>query len=225
MAATDRAIDIAVDNDLVLKAVCYGITSDFWPGLGTTHEVGVLGAARYVVSKRLERTSLAHDQSTAQAELTSLLTSATELEPTDREVSLAAELEVAAQQEGLSLDSGESQLAAMVIERAVPILETGDKRAIRSIEQLLDKVVALLPIQGRVRCLEQIVWRVLDDDGAFDRVAGAICAEPGVDKTLSICFACSSGRPPALDQVVEGLASYIASLRADAPRVLVREPS
>ena len=145
----------------------------------------------------------------------------TELEPTDREVNLAAGFEIAAQEVGLSLDSGESQLAAMVIERAVPLLETGDKRAIRSIEQLLDKVDELLPIQGRVRCLEQIVRRVLDDAGAIDRVAAAMCAEPGVDKTMSICFGCSSGRPPTLDQVIEGLASYIASLRADAPRVLV----
>lgn len=219
--ASGRAIGIAVDNDLVLKAVCYGITADFWPGVGTAQGVGVLGAARYVVSKRLERVSLARDRSTARAELSGLLALVTELEPTEGEVDLAAGFEIAAQELGLSLDSGESQLAAMVIERAVPVLETGDKRAIRSIEQLLDRVDELLPIQGRVRCLEQIVRRVLDDAGAIDRVAAAICAEPGVDKTMSICFAWSSGRPPALDQVIEGLASYIASLRADAPRVLV----
>lgn len=221
IAASARSVGIAVDNDLVLKAVCYGVTADFWPEAGTAHGIGVLGAARFVVSKRLERASLARDLAPAQAELANLLALVTELEPTERETSLAADFEVAAQQDGLSLDSGESQLAAMVVERAVPILETGDKRAIRSIEQLLDKVVALLPIQGRVRCLEQIVRRVLDDAGAVDRVAAAMCAEPGVDKTMSICFACSSGRPPALDQVIEGLASYIASLRADAPRVLV----
>ena len=225
MAVPNRGIEIAVDNDLILKAVCYGITSDFWPGLCATIEVGVLGAARYVVSKRLDRAPLLRNRSDAQTGLANLLACVAELEPTDREISLAADFEVAAQREGLSLDAGESQLAAMVIERAVPILETGDKRAIRSIEQLLDRVAALHPIQGRVRCLEQIVRRVLDDADAIDRVAVAVCGEPGVDKTMSICFACSSGRPSTLDQVVEGLASYIASLRADAPRVLVPEPS
>lgn len=222
MATSGPAVDAVVDNDLILKAVCYCVTSAFWPGIGATRHVGVLGAARYVVSKRVERANLSRDKSMAQAELASFLASVTELEPSDPEVRLAAEMEVAAQREGLPLDAGESQLGAMVIEREIAVLETGDKRAIGSLEQLLDQVGGMDRLDGRVRCLEQLVRSLVEDDRALTALAGAICAEPDVDKTMTICFACRSPQPPLLKVVIEGLESYIGALRREAPRVLAR---
>ncbi len=48
----------------------------------------------------------------------------------------------------------------------------------------------------------------------------AVCREPKVDLTLSICFKCYSPPPDghALDR--ECLLSYIAALRREAPRML-----
>ena len=43
--------DVAVDNDVLIKAACYGLTTE----LDASRSLGVLGAARYVVAKRIER--------------------------------------------------------------------------------------------------------------------------------------------------------------------------
>ncbi len=61
------------------------------------------------------------------------------MEPTDREVAFATNLELTAQRAGLQLDVGESQLVAIVIERAIATFDTGDKRAIVSLEKRSDE--------------------------------------------------------------------------------------
>lgn len=208
-----------VDNDLVFKAVCYGLTAEFWPDVGVTNVVGVLGSARYVVGALIERGTVARSPTTVRSELAAFLSSAIELEPTDREISLAAEMEAAAQREALALDAGESLLAAMTVGREAIVLETGDKRAIRSIERLLDAIGDLAALVGKVRCLEQVARRVLDEM-PIDRLRGAICAEPAVDKAMSFCFSCHSDESPPVESIIDGLDSYIADLRKEAGRVL-----
>lgn len=218
--ATRPPSETAVDNDVILKAVSYGLSSTFWPADVRAH-LGVLGAARYVVSGAIERAALSKDRAEAQAELKSLLADVVVLEPTDDEVHRAADIELEAQQASVALDTGESQLCSIVTTRAMGELQTGDKRAIRGIEQLLDRVDGLRSLCGKVRCLEQLVLGCLGDAAAFDPVAKAVCAEPAVDKTLRICFGCDSGSAASLESVLEGLDSYISALRTEAPQVLV----
>lgn len=213
------AVRAAVDNDIILKAVAYRLSATFWPGLGET-TIGLLGAARYVIPNRLDRAGLSGDAPTAKAEFAALLATAAALEPNRDELRLAAEIETAAQRASLPLDSGESQLAAMVMERSIPTLETGDKRAVRSLESLRGHVDFLERLDCRIRCFEQVVHRLVSDEVAFRSAAAAVCAEPSVDKTLTICFACRSPAPAPRERVMEGLESYIASLRAEAPNVL-----
>jgi hypothetical protein len=217
----DPSLAVATDNDVLLKAVCYGLTADFWPGAGVLRTVFVLGAARYVVAQRVGRATLRKPRAEARAEFLSLLASVTELEPTIEEIGLAASIEVAAQRAGVALDAGESQLTAVVILRAIPVLETGDKRAIRAVDVLLDQADPLPLVGVRLRCLEQIVWRLVSEPTIFDRVANAVCAESAVDRTMSICFGCFSPQRPSAAGVVAGLESYIDDLRRDAGRVLV----
>lgn len=207
--------DVAVDNDVLIKAASYGLIDELW----RTESIGVLGAARYVVAGRLARMDLAGDRAAAQQAAVAFIDTAAVLEPTDDELRLATRIETTAQRKGLSLDAGESQLAAILLGRAVPLFETGDKRAIRGFEALLDELVELAGLHGKLRSLEQIVLRCADA-GDPNFLAHAICSEPGVDKSLSICFRCFSPPPygPALDR--EGLESYIEALRAAAPRVL-----
>jgi hypothetical protein len=207
--------EAAVDNDVLIKAACYGLAA----ALGEGRLLGVLGAARYVVTGRIATMRLAGDRAGARDAALKLLDRSVVLEPTEEELRLAVGIETAAQLRGVSLDAGESQLAAMVITRSIPVLETGDKRAIRGFEALLDELVELTDLSGRVRCIEQIVLRCACD-GDSQTLAQAICSEPHVDKALSICFRCFSPSPHWSTLDLAGLVSYVDALRTDAPRVL-----
>lgn len=211
------ALGIAVDNDIVFKAACYRLTSVFWPRGRGVATVGVLGAATYVVGSLLDRADLAAKDD-AQADFLTFLAAAAVLEPAPDEVSLSAELELAAQRMGLAFDTGESQLAAMAVLRSLERMQTGDKRAIRALERLLDEVPSVGQLHGRVTCLEQVVAAAVET--ALQRVADAVCAEPTVDKALTFCFACRSPDTAQAESVRDGLASYVNDLRSDAPRVL-----
>jgi len=211
----DGTVDAAVDNDILIKAACYRLHDSL---LGPSF--GVLGAARFVVAGRLSRMPLMGERQQAQDAAADLIARSVVLEPSDAELTLAAELETVAQRQGLDLDAGESQLTAIVANRDVGQLSTGDKRAIRALEQLLDALPALAALTGRIRSLEQLVDDLVDRVESADDIAKAICAEPAVDKALTICARCHTPPPngPAIDR--DGLASYIRQLRKEAPRIL-----
>jgi hypothetical protein len=212
--------ELAADNDVLLKSLSYGIESLVWPDSGDPPDIGVLGAARYVVAGYLAEAGL--DRDDPAVALADLLARAEELEPSDAELALAAEIERAAQSRGLELDGGESQLAAITIERGIAMLETGDKRAITALEKLLPEISALVALVGRLRCLEQIVHRLAGQE-EFESLATAICGVPSVDKSLTICFSCYSGGAGQAS-VLEALRQYIDELRGQAPRLLEPGP-
>jgi hypothetical protein len=131
---------------------------------------------------------------------------------------MAGEFELAALRAGVGLDAGESQLCAVLIKRLVPFLLTGDKRAIRAAEQLLDSADRLAGLCGKVRCLEQLVLDTLPRGGETNSLRERICAETEIDKALTICFGCSSGTVDV--DYFAALQSYIADLRRQATRIL-----
>ena len=213
-------MDAAVDNDLILKAVCYGLADEFWPEaeVGT---LGILGAARYVVADQIKRGTLNRDEIEVRSDLDELLQRCEALEPTEAEVALAAEVELCGQGLGLALDSGESQLAAIIVSREIPLLETGDKRAIAGLEQVRHHLRVFETLRKRVRCLEQIALRLVGDGAAFERISIAICAERAVDKSLSVCFGCFGSSPAEPATAVEALDHYVRAVRETASEVLV----
>lgn len=218
---TGASVDEALDNDVVLKAVRYGATELFWP---EPRRLAVLGAAMYVVAGRIKRLKLAKTRPKIDDELTSFLARTELLEPSDDELTRAAELEREAQRRSLPLDAGESQLAAMVVERAIALMTTGDKRALASFEQLLKAASWLEALRGRVRSLEQLVLDLARDDEVFETLAQRVCSDPDADTTLRICFSCYEGGHAARDAVEYGLVSYIGALRANAPQILAPTP-
>lgn len=220
-STTDAIVDEALDNDVILKAVRYTATQLFWP---PETRFGVLGVAPYVVAGRLKRTGITEARPATADELLAFLDLAQVLEPSEQELTLAGELEREAQRRALPLDTGESQLAAMVVERAIALLTTGDKRAIASFEQLLGVASWLAALCGRVRSLEQLALHVARDDDAFPTLSGCVCSDPDADTTLSICFGCLGGEPASRDVAEQGLVSYIDALRADAPEILAAAP-
>jgi|HigsolmetaAR201D_1030396.scaffolds.fasta_scaffold21795_2 hypothetical protein len=208
-----------VDNDIVFKAVCYGLLAEVLTTLCSHDDrVGILGAAKFVVSKRIQMATVNKGREVALANLEEFLCRALAIEPTEVERNIAADIEAAAQSAGFSLDAGESQLCAVLVQRMVPWLLTGDKRAIRAMEQLLDADARLAAITGRVKCLEQLVLAAIPNDLRARAIREKICVEAHIDKTLAICFSCCSASQ--VGDYTRGLESYIDDLRKDARRVL-----
>jgi hypothetical protein len=207
----------AVDNDVLLKAIQYGLEDYFW----LEKDFGILGAAPYVVGGRLKKE---HDPESKLEKLDELIAEVEDLEPDAGELELAAEIERRAGDLNLELDGGESQLAAIAIRRGIAVFETGDKRAIAGLERMADEIDELVALGGRVRCLEQIAHRISSDEAAFPVIAAAICARPATDRSLSTCFSCYSGGGASQKQVLEALESYIGSLRQAAQRMLEAGP-
>lgn len=210
--------DLLIDNDVLIKCACYSILDQIGSPSGQQDNVGVLGAARFVVRKYLERKGMIQDRAAAQRRFEEYLSAVTVLEPSDEELKLASTIEEAAALVGLELDSGESQLCAIAVYRGSALVLTGDKRAIASAETLLAGISELAALAGRLVCLEQAIMGVVERIG-IDTTRTLICAEAAIDKGMSICFEChalASGRPLNL----AGLLSYIRDARRRAPRLL-----
>jgi hypothetical protein len=205
-----------LDNDIALKCVCYDIATELLGSYCESGSLGVLGSAQYVISKRLRNKSLNCGGMVAVERLNVFLNSTECIEPSTEESYFAAELELIAQREGVALDSGESQLCAIAITRFIPWLLTGDKRAIRGLQRVLGFDSRLKSLGKRVLCLEQLVLRAIADNG-IKRLRDKICAEPAVDKTMSICFSCTNIQ---LEVSTAGLTSYIESIKSEAPEIL-----
>ncbi|HEV2491940.1 MAG TPA: hypothetical protein VG204_02585 [Terriglobia bacterium] len=208
-----------IDNDILLKGACYGLLGELISTICSADDVvGVLGSARFVVPKRIETANVRRDRAVALGILLTFLSKTEALEPADDEQRMAADLELTAQELGVNLDGGESQLCAILVKRALPLLLTGDKRAVTAIEKLLDADSRLTHIGGRVKCLEQVFATAVARHG-YAALCLAVCAEPEIDKVLSICCSCKS-QPADHETLLECLQSYINHLRQQAGRVL-----
>lgn len=177
----------------------------------------MIATTRFVAYKRLRRKS--PDPQATQARLAIFLDDAIELEPTEDELRQAAVIEAQAVTAGLELDSGESQLCAISIARTIPILLTGDKRAIAAAEALLETVADLTALTERIACLEQAMTLAVERLGALS-VRARVLAELNMDTAINICFQVTN---PDVDATFEptGLSSYINSVRASAPTLLI----
>jgi hypothetical protein len=209
-----------VDNDILFKAACFGLFEELIPRRYQLREtsVGILGAARYVIPKKIEKNVQAKIATAAKAAFQAFVDTAEIIEPTEEEQLMAADFELAAQRAAVALDSGESQLCAVLIVRALRLLLTGDKRAICALEQLLDTDTRLTALAGKVTCLEQLVLEPLSAEN-YSKFRTAVCWETAVDKTLSICFSCKA-EEATFESTAAGLKSYINDLRSQADRIL-----
>ncbi|HWS87337.1 MAG TPA: hypothetical protein VN282_10250 [Pyrinomonadaceae bacterium] len=212
-------MEALVDNDIVMKGACYDLLDEMLSQIvSSTDLLGILGAARFVVAKKIRKSALKRDKEDAIGSLEAFIQRVTVVEPTTDEQLLAADFELAAQRAGVALDIGESQLCAVLLARAVPQLYTGDKRAIHAMQELLEVDTRLRPLCGKVRCLEQLVLQSITE-GNCSRLRAAVCAEPKVDLALTICFSCSSS-DVSLEDISYALNSYINDLRRGAQQIL-----
>lgn len=215
--------DLLIDNDVLIKSACYSFLNQIHGPSGQRRDVGILGVAKFVVQKHLDRRGVIQDRPAAQRRFQDYLSTVIVLEPTAEEVNFASAIEEAAMLLGLDLDSGESQLCAIAVFRNSALLLTGDKRAIASAESLTHSIVELTSLAGRLVCFEQAVMGVVERIG-IDRTRIQVCSEAAIDKSLSICFEChalAEGRP--LEPT--GLLSYIRDVRRKAPVLLYESDS
>lgn len=212
--------ELLLDTDVILKLASYGLLDAIaHPGCssGCQRRTGIVAAASFVARKRLRKNTMDPDAATARLE--TFLADVATLEPTDDELTTAADLEDVANRAGVDLDSGESQLCAIALTRGQPMILTGDKRAIIAIERLLPIIGKLTALVERVACLEQAVKLTVRRLGAL-AVRRLVQAENQADRAISICFRVTSDTVPDSFEPV-GLDSYIEALRRDAPNVLM----
>jgi hypothetical protein len=208
----------AVDNDVLLKLARYQLVSIWLASLPPgALECGMLGAAKFLVRKKLGKLN----RQPALDAFEEALDSLTQLEPSTEELRLAADYENAAQKLGVQLDSGESQLCAIVVTRDLRYFFTGDKRAMVALSQLIKTgAIQLSSLYRKIVCLERtMLW--LMDSHDLEQIRLSIRRDKDADITLSICFSVSA--ETANEQSVrDGLTSYISSLGNDCAVEILR---
>jgi hypothetical protein len=209
----------AIDTDVLLKVAAYRSAAELVAVLEPKGEPAALGLTYLIAGRQLARKRTLRDAAGAAAELGTLLGMLGRLEPDDDEVALAAELASVAQQRGLPLDSGEAQLVAITIRRGLPLLATGDKRALGALARLADGEPMRSALVGRLACFEQVLSSVATLTGEHE-LRSRVCAEPEVDGAMRL--ACSCGREGwDAAQLREACDSYVGAIREDVGDLLV----
>lgn len=209
----------AVDTDVLLKVAAYRLAAELVRALDRNGCPAALGLTHLIAGKQLAKKRGLRDGPGAARELARLLATLGRLEPDETEIALAADFAAKAQELSLPLDSGEAQLAAITATRALPLMVTGDKRALGALGALLTDEAGRAALAGRLACFEQVAATMAGMIGERE-LRDRICAEPDVDGAMRL--ACSCGRDdwnPA--QLREACESFVGAIRADTGDLLV----
>lgn len=211
--------EAAIDNDVLIKAAAYDLLDPLAANAAAARgDICVLGAAPYVCRDAVVRRKIAGNRAAIQTRLAAFFATVEAIEPTEAEVALAIEFEEAALKGSLSLDSGESQLAAVLITRNLRTLVTGDKRAITALAKVVAGTDHAKQLEGRVCCFEQAMLQIAQAKGCV-LMRTAVCAEPDIDRAIAICFSCKAKAPASVD-CEPCLQSYIKDVRANSAGLL-----
>lgn len=204
-----------VDNDIVLKLCQINHLHDLAECLGNNEDpLLILGSLRFVLGPLIA----GYNDEVMQTLFNNFLLSAEPIEPSDDEVTLAAQLAEAAMQTDHAVDGGESLLFAVALNRSARIA-TGDKRAVRGLAAIAINEPGCDALRGSVVTLEWIVSALVARRG-HENVRAAICAMPRADRTLSICFRCQ-GNVCTQEDVTDALGSYQRSLSVETAGFVV----
>jgi hypothetical protein len=210
-----------LDTDVLLKVAAWDLGGVLCGVVAPLGQPGVLGLTHLIARKQLHRLRNLPDAEAADTALSALLAQLARLEPSEDEVALAAEFAEAALVQDLPLDRGEAQIAAVVVTRGLPLMISGDKRALGALRPVLREAGRQGSCDGRVACLEQVLAAMVERVGASE-LRRKVCAWPGGDVAASICFAC--GRDGFSEEAaVEGLTSYIGHVRNTSGGTLLCE--
>lgn len=204
-----------LDTDIVLKCAAWNLEGELLGILSANGKPATLGLVHLIAAKQMSRLRL-NDREAGGRNLDILLSQLECLEPDQQEAELAAEIVEVAQVRNLPIDPGEAQLFAIASNRCIPLLLTGDKRAIRAMSEINEDQG--LALKDRLVCLEQAIRAIAAATQPLT-VRDKICAEPEVDGAMRLVCSCGhqDWDPGQLD---EGLESFIAEIRRGAGPLL-----
>lgn len=206
---------VLLDNDVLIKMSAWQLGGPLTDCLTTASgPPAMLGVAAFVIRRKLGKIGL-QDPAAAEAAFARLCDALSLVEPTEEELNMAAALEEAASRADLQFDTGESQLAAILLHRRAALLATGDKRAIAALAALAPDELA-----GRVAPLEALLRQIAARIG-IEQLRKHICNEPGADRSAAICFACHRKGAILTAEVEACLASYLGDLAKAAEPILI----
>ena len=208
---------VLIDVDVALKSCNYRLQKALLECTTLDQPPALLAIGRFTLRSRAHTAKNLEDPEGISEAINDLIANITLVQPTEEEISIAAEFEEEATQCSLEFDTGESQLLAILLQRDASLLLTGDKRAIQALYGL-----GIQGIDGRIACLEQLVTTIL---GKCDcqKVRERVCREPRADIALTSCFGCTS--PVATEEDIQaGLASYVGDLRNSTGKLLLTSP-
>lgn len=210
---------VLLDNDILIKMSAWQLDRPLMDCTTTASGTpAMLGVAAFVIRRKIRKIGLRNPVA-AEAAFARLSEALAVVEPTEEELETAAGLEEAANRVELQFDTGESQLAAILLHRSAALLATGDKRAIAALATLAPTEMA-----GRVASLEGFLRQIVARIG-IEETRAHICSEPAVDRSAAICFACHR-REAVLEADVEAcLASYLGDLGKAAGSILISSPA
>lgn len=208
---------VLLDNDVLIKMSAWQLGGPLTDCLTTASgPPAMLGVAAFVIRRKLGKIGL-QDPAAAEVAFTGLCEALSLVEPTEEELEAAALLEEAASRADLQFDTGESQLAAILLHRGGTLLATGDKRAIAALAALAPNELA-----GRVASLEALLRQIAARIG-IEQLRTHICSEPRADRTAAICFACHRRGAILTAEIEACLASYLGDLAKAAEPILISD--
>lgn len=205
---------VVIDNDVVFKLSAYR-QHDYLSEDAAWAPGFILPVAKFVLRDLARKSRRVSNRDAVSHAIDAALESLGVVHPSEEAISLAAALEEEANAKAFELDTGESQLLALILLKEASLMLTGDKRAVKAIEHLSQE-----GSRGRIASLEHVLVELLECQ-EFSELKNSVCAEAKIDSAVTSCFACYSPTATA-GNVKEGLDSYIRALNALAPSVLCK---
>jgi hypothetical protein len=182
-------VAVLLDNDVVIKLARMDVYLDAISGMGfTPQRVGSLKPMlRYMGRYDKRRTARFTDNAAEAARLVAALHSIVELEMTQQEAAISAQVMRAVLLAGLDFDEGELAMCVLAISRGNLDFCTADKRALKSLPQVEALWADLAKLRGRCICFEQVFQHLCEQHG-LARVAQAVKTCPTTDKAIKTIF-------------------------------------
>lgn len=206
---------LLVDADILIKLAVLDCFTDCIQSVGySVRECATLNSMR--ISAGINKPAVRERKAGAGLPAQRLLATLQLIPAVDHltaaEIQMSSEVTRISQRHGLSVDGGEAVLMSMSIQRGIPYLTTGDKKAIRSLPELARYLPDFQRLKGRLMPLEYLILRLVQAQGlavVFSRInSGLAC-----DKSLRDIFT-AAGQNQRL--VEHGLNAKLENLRRDA---------
>ncbi|MEO0355506.1 MAG: hypothetical protein AAF268_11835 [Cyanobacteria bacterium P01_A01_bin.3] len=210
--------DYFLDNDVILKLTAFGLMQSVLNKWSVDFKnIFVLKTARYQLAGNSVRVKYSPDVSERSTHFAVQCQSVPTMNLIGDSIALA-ELDLLKQV--LDIDIGESQLLVETRNSTSFELVTGDKKFLRALVQHNQLSHIRERVQGKVRCLEQIVLDCINDNG-FDWVKNQVVSvsDTKVDQAIQCCF--GSGSQANEQTVTDALNAYIHDLRSQTCNLLV----